>query len=395
MRKIIILLLIITTSIVFTGCDKIIRGRSEIVKYVFIKSVGFDKFDDNMVRMIIPVIDDVSGGADAPKDEKTNIIKQNGKTLFEANRKAHMISNKDLLWAHLQFIIIGEEAAKSNLIKYLDFVSRDHEVRLNSNVVIAKDSTAEKLIDEINISKFEISERLQSITDNAGAISYSGGVKLSELIQMLDNPYACAYVPYVQLVKRIKRFKDDEDSMDAKLEGYAIVKNGKVIGYISDGTSRGLNIVNNKFESSVTVVKDKKGNDITLEILRASSKIEPKLSNGKIEVTIKVEEECNIAEYEGSDDIFNEKSLQDIIKQQNNIIKSDIKAAIKYAQDNKADFLGIGDAVYRKYPVEWENYKEKWINNIFPKVKINVEVQTRLARVYIIKEPTGMKEKKK
>ena len=98
----------------------------------------------------------------------------------------------------------------------------------------------------------------------------------------------------------------------------------------------------------------------------------------------------NIGEIQSTSDVFHKESIAKLRKQQEQIIKVEITQAVKTLQETNTDILGIGDAFYHKYPIEWQKLKGKWAQ-IFPKLKIDVKVDSIINRSYTIKQPTRSK----
>ncbi|HAN09739.1 MAG TPA: hypothetical protein DCP90_03900 [Clostridiales bacterium] len=397
MKKIYILIIIFCALFMFSGCEKIVRGRIELEKTGFIRAAGFDKSEknDDNVKLTFALKGKSSGGdAKQPASSGFSIITEEGKTLFDTNRKVRTFVSKNIFWGHLFFILIGEDAAKDDIVKYLDFVTRNQDIRLTSHVIIVKGTTAEDAINKIRTKDITITETLSSLVHNSGELSVASELELGDIIQMLDCEYACAYIPYIELNNKIKEEEEKEgkEVLEPSLLGYAIFKDEKLIGYINGGTARGANWVNNKGETGTTIVEDSKGKEICLEIISIKSKTTPEMKDDKINIKIEINMTSDIVEYEGREDIFKEKILKDIEKQQAEIIKKEVQSAIKYAKENEVDFLGIGDAVYHKYPIEWEKkYKDKW-PSMLKNVPISVDVKTKINRTHNITQPTAMKE---
>ena len=399
MKRAFVYLLICIISVSLTGCGEIYMDKHEINEIDLIRAVGLDNIGDNNIRMILPLLETQStggrGSSESSSPGQSRIVNEDGRTIFEAEVKVHSYLMKDLSWHHVQFVIIGEEAAKEDIVKYFDFITRDHEPRLSMLPLIAENDSAENIIDQINTSNTVIAKKLKTITDGTGARSVSSKLELHDLIKMLDNKYASSYIPSIRLVKRIERQGEDKDKKDVELNGYAIIKGRRLIGYINDDTARGLNFIKNKAEDGVIILKDKNGNQISMEMLGAHTDIIPKIKDNKLEVDIKVEAGFAIAEYEGYKDIFDKKTLDEIVKAENKIVKQNIDSVVNYAKKNKADFMGIGDSVYHKYPVEWDDYyKKNWEDN-FANIKINIDVKSKVSRAFNLREVTRGKENKK
>lgn len=393
LRFITIILLISILSIL-TGCKKPIISRVEIDKNFFVIASGVDVVseENDTVKLTI-VSEKVEVDSKMISDEKkAHIVTAEGKTTFEANRKFHLFTNRDIFLGHSQFILFSEEVAKENIMKYLDFYLRDHELRLTSNVLIVEGSTVEDFFMQTNSSQYFIGEKLENLASDVGAFSLSKEVTIYESIDALDNEYSSAYIPIICLIDKKSIDTNNSNKMDMKMEGYAIFKNFKMIGALHGNDARGLNWITNDIDSGVIVVKDSNNNDISLEIIGSNSKIKPRYNNDHLSVVIEINMNSNIVEQEGIEDIYNEEDIEKLKNQQEDTIELEVKNVIKYTQKNNVDIMGIGNAVFHKYPVRWEKeLKDKW-EFLFPQIDFNIEVKSKINRVYNIKQPIGAKK---
>ena len=112
--------------------------RREIDDLLLVEVLGLDKSNDGAGNHIITIasriLEQSEGGQtqqDGSGEEgkvspggKALITTTQGKTLFDAVRNIQNNTDKSLFWAHTKYLLIGEEAARDNIAKYIDFASR-------------------------------------------------------------------------------------------------------------------------------------------------------------------------------------------------------------------------------------------------------------------------------
>lgn len=236
-----------------------------------------------------------------------------------------------------------------------------------------------------------ISDRLNTLLNSAGDMSESGEMTLGDLTVMLDENYSSSYVPCIHLEKLLHKSAADKSKNDIVLDGYSVFKGSKMIGFIKGGTAKGLNLLVNKFNSSIIVGEDSVGMGISMEIIKAKTKIKPVFdSDGNLAIKANVQIVSNIGEYEGKEDIFQRNQIKILEKQQEKIIKSYVESAVTFAQENKVDIFGIGNKVWIKYPSKWRFLKKDW-ENTFSSTPIKVIVESKINKTYDVDEPTDEK----
>lgn len=167
MRKIIIGTVLMLLLANLTGCkNSVLPQRKEIDDLQLVQVVGIDKLEDSIYNCMVTIASknlETEGGQDGSGNTAGDtgsskaqalILTSEGKTIFDAVRKIQTHSNKTIFWGHCEYYLIGEDAARDNISKYIDFFTRDHELRIDFKVYIVKGSTAVSIIKSI----FSLSE---------------------------------------------------------------------------------------------------------------------------------------------------------------------------------------------------------------------------------------------
>jgi spore germination protein KC len=250
---------------------------------------------------------------------------------------------------------------------------------------------AEDLIKAANKEGKFIFDKLEGIAHNQWGNSVFNVVDLMETMYILDNKYLSLHIPCIRTEKFSREQEGSEGSMDILMGGYGIFEGDKLVEHIDSKMGRGLNWLMNKINSGTIVVKSPEDHNITLEIIEASTKIKPKITNGKLSVNVLIRMSSNFNEITYPENIFTEDKLLYFKNQQEELIKEEVMSVINFAQEKKMDFFGTADAVNHKYPIKWEDiYMAEWKEN-FSQLDFNVSVKSRINRTYDIKEPTRSK----
>lgn len=377
--------------VVLTGCESSIAGREDVENLDFIKVAGIDKVQ-NKVRLTA-VSKSAKGGGNGPPEIEPNILTSEGSTVFNAVRLQHTYSDKKPFWGMTEHIIIGEDGAKDGLRSLSDFFIRDHELRLNMTAFIVKGGSAEKLIRGSASSKSFLGDILRSLEKNRGDFSMSTEVKLYELSSMLDSKTSSPYLPCIQIAGEVEK-RGTELNKNIRIMGLAVFKDDKLLYYLDGNETRGFNFIKGDVKSGVIPVKDPAGQEVSLEIITAARKIKTHINDGIPEADITIKMSSNIAEQWSAEDIYNEKVLNFLNSEQSKAIKSEVLNVINIAQKRNTDIFGLGDTFYHQHPGKWKEIEDKW-EELFPEMKINVNVESKINRTYDIKEPSQYEKKGK
>jgi len=391
-KNILFMIYLLLFSIMFTACVP----RREIDRLIFVRAVGVDKAEDkDEVKLTVASRRDgasKSPGKQQTSERKTFLFSE-GKTVFDANRNFLNYAEKDIFWGHTEYIFLGETAARDDVLKYLDFFIRNHENRLDTSIAVVKGTTASELFKGFGTEL--VHERMSNLYENVGGLSESKEIQLSEFIEKLNSKYSCAYIPYVYIFKKAESMEigDIEKEIDIVLDGFAIFRGSKLVDFLKGKKARGLNWITGDVKSGIIDVIDSKGNNIALEIIESDVIIKTKVIGETPYIDVKVRVNSNIGELSGKLDIFNKDSITKLEIQQSEIVKNEVESVVKFAKQNDVDILGFGDKIFHQHPVKWEAIKDNW-EEVFPEVSVNVEVESKISRVYNIGKPIRYWEEK-
>jgi len=402
MRKILLSILLLSLISNLTGCDttNFLPLRKEIDDLQLVQVVGIDKSEAGSPVISIASQKMAGGGGqqsvsssegNAGNNEKAIILTAEGKTIFDAVRNLQTHSDKTIFWSHSGFYLIGEDAARENIAKYIDFFTRDHELRINAKVYIVKGMTAQELMEQLNTTDYFILDKLDALGKNIKLLSISEEMKVSHLMRFIDIHHGSARVPCLQLVHR--QGTGNKQIPDIDSCGYAIISDLKLVGFINRDLSRGINLITNNVGSSIVTVKDLSHQDASLEIIQSKTKVIPHFVGDELKkITIETRVKSNLGEVQSQMKITEADSVNYLEKQQSEILREEIEAVIDQVLEFKSDCLDICDKIRLKRPVKWHKIKNEWMQ-IVQKVEFDVQVKSVIERTYEIRDPSGYKGK--
>jgi len=399
MKKLFIGTVLIFLLVNLTGCEKsILPEREEIDDLQLVQVIGIDKLPDDdedcMVTVASKKLEEASGQSSEGEssgisEAKALVLSAKGKTLFDAVRNIQTHSDKMIFWGHTGYYLIGEEAARDNIVKFIDFFTRDHELRIESKIYIVKGMTAKDLIEQFNQTDFYIYDKIEKLGQNLKLLGTSKEMKIHELMRFIDVHHASARVPCIYLKNRDSA--EEKQVKDIDTCGYAIFSNNKLVGFIDTDISRGVNLITNTVNSSIVTVKDLTGQDVSLEIIDSKTEVIPYFNGDNLEsITLKTKVFSNLGELQSQTDFTHESSLSYMESQQSEILKKEMEKALEKIVKLKSDCLGICDRIRLKRPLKWHKIEDQWMD-IFTNIKYDIQVESKIRRTYEMREPSGYK----
>ncbi len=400
MRKVLIIIVTLIILAGLTGCEKnFLPIRHEIDDLQLVQVIGIDKSGDDSGRPIITIAskklteaggqENTEGSSEGEKSKagKARVLTAEGKTVFDAVRNIQTHSAKTVFWSHTDYYLIGEEAAKENIVKYIDFFTRDHELRIEAKIFIVKGATAKEVIEQINLTDYFILDKLDSLSQNIRLLSVSEEMRISDLMRFIDIYHGSARLPCIQLVTR----EGDGGKKVADIDtcGYAIIADLKLAGFIERDMSRGINLITGHVGSSIVTVKDLSGQDASLEITQSTTEVIPYFEGDELtKITIKSRVKSNLGEVQSQMKITNEETIRYMERQQSEILENEMKSVLEKVLKFKSDCLNICDKIRLKRPLRWHEIEEKWML-ILQEVRFDFQVESVIERTYEIRDPTA------
>lgn len=380
MRKIVVCLIIICGTISSTAC----WDRRELDSLAVVMGVGIDQAQEKdkvlVTAQVIKPAEISSPGKGGGSGEKPYLnVTNTGNTVLETLRRFTHVINRRMYLAHNEVIILGNEVAREGVRAYLDLFFRDPEPRLTAWILVAKEKAGAVLETGAELEKIP-ALNLAQLLEARVATSEVPAVNLNDFCQRLMSKTAAPVAPLVEV-------SDEGKKKTARLAGTVVFKKDKLVGYLTLTESRGLLWVLNEIKGGIIVVKSPDGEgEVSLEILRASSKITPEIKDGKPFFTVKIKEEGNLDEQKCAENLTTLTAWAALEQNQVGVIRQEVKAALQKAQELNADIFGLGEVVQRKYPALWKELELHW-DEVFPQLEIKIVVETKLRRSSMITRP--------
>ncbi|WP_285399897.1 Ger(x)C family spore germination protein [Lysinibacillus sp. fls2-241-R2A-57] len=379
MKKCMLVLLIF--SPLLTGC----WDKRELNELGITLAIGIDKVDgEYQVTAQVVVPSEVSMKTSSGRSPVI-LFQENGETVYEAFRKITKKAPRKIYPGHLRMLVIGEDLAKEGIAESLELLSRYWELRSDFFVAIAKDRTAEEVLNvTTTIENIPANEMFNTLKTSEATWAATKGFTLDELIADLTSDGKEAVLTGILVTGEQEKgsSKQNVESITPSARiGYdelAVFKKDKLIGWLTERESRGYNGITNEVQKSVTAISCPEGGKASIEIIHVDSKMKGKTNKGKPEVDVNIKVKGNVEEVECQ---INLNELETIVKLEKNTEKQmeeTINQTIKTVQKQyKSDIFGFGEAIHRSNPKEWKKLKEHW-DEEFAGMTVNVKVDVKL-----------------
>lgn len=385
MKKTLCYIIILSVILIsFAGC----WSRHELDTLAIITALGIDKAEsNNKILLTFQILKPGEIKSKGSSSKSVWTFTSIGETVFEAFRNAAFISDRKLFLSQCRVFVIGEEMARSGLIPVVDLLDRDPEARRTNYFLVSKGKANTIIKSETEQESFP-ALAIENLMKSIPVSSYSVPSRLRDFLKMVAESGREPIVAKIEPILHGKKTK-------MRLNGSAIFFEDKLVSFLDNYETRGYNWITGNVDSGVIIVKspEQENKKVSLEIIRASSKITPKIQDGKIVIDVHIYEEGNLAEQMSQVNLVNKKAFKELEKKKASVIKKEAEAAIRKAKKHKTDIFGFGQAIYRKYPNEWKILSKNWQGE-FQDLEININVDAKLRTIGVSTWPVKIKKGK-
>lgn len=325
-----------------------------------------------------------------------------GDSIFEANKRHQLRSPRTVFHAHTVIVVIGEETARQGLKKVVDYLSREIEHRLNLWIAVVegegKDLCVHAQFEELlsaEITQIILRQRkfsliydssLKDVLDN---LNSEGIEPVLTKLEIIEDPLKPEEIQDpLGVVEEEGKEKEDLKREVVQIRGAAYFKGDNLAGFLDEKETNGLLWLQGKMGEVTLVIKDPPGTPgrFTVDKIKGRSETIPLVEGEEITFLVKVKSEGNLIDYIGEKDFVEPEIINILEDNLSKIIKDEILTVANTAQEQETDFLGLGRKLHRNNPETWKRVKENW-EEIFPQVKVEVEVDTAIRRIGLTTEP--------
>ncbi|ERI94536.1 germination protein, Ger(x)C family [Clostridiales bacterium oral taxon 876 str. F0540] len=378
-KKILLCFLTISISFSTIGCT---GNKKEIQRLFIVLAVGVDLTPDSKIEVTMQLLNpnistqQTAGSPEGSVGNDVITLSGIGDTFFDAVFEASKTMSQVQHFGHTKYIVIGESLAKKGVGDLIDSFVRIEEFRLNTPILVTKGKASEIV-------------RIQTPKSPIPAIVVENLFLRQEMIGYRPFSYMLDFINSLTsdttspVLAVINPSKPTEDTLDKTfvMAGTAVFKKDKLIGYMTDKETRGLQWINGKVEvGSVTFVSDEFGK-VSCEIIKSESKVRSIVDGDKISIEINIKTVSDVRRIAAKiDPVKNPEILDRIGREQSKAIKNEIELALNTAMnDLGTDIFGFGEVVHRNYPKEWKKLQKNWpsfYQNLDVRISVNGTIRS-------------------
>lgn len=357
--------------------------------------VGVDLVKDNRIVFSTLLIRPTAPSESGANKQQTFIISTEDYGVAMAARRLTLSLSLVPEWAHAKTFLLGEGLAKKDLSMCIDFMTRNRNIRPDTNLMVCIGATPAQVLSSQLPQATNLGTGLMDmLTLNQHLVGIYVPITVEEFSYRLATPGIEPAVPQLRLVPRNndglpasssqeKPGGSSRDRTGPELHGMAVFKKNKMVGSLNEYESRGYRWLSSasKYGGFFTIKSPLNPDEtVGLEIINFSSQVKPQLTGNNITMNVEVRAKLGVYDEAGTGQLL---TMKNKLEQAANMeIARQIEACINKSQTLQSDIVGWGQIINISRPAIWKNLRPHW-NMIFPSVGSKITVKTQLSRSYL------------
>ncbi len=371
--RIFVLLVLMLSCFSLCGCEKL---STELSDMMIIQGIGIDKSRED-VRVTVEILNNLQSGSangEGNSPNKTYIFSSYGKTVNEAVNNIALKSGNIPLYAHNRVIVIGEEAAKSDISDTLDFFGRDYDSKPSMLICVGKNRKATDILSPDILQDTVKSEVVENILTVSSLNSFSPDVNLADAENRISNETVSLTLPAVEVHEK-------NGKKEYKLNGCAIFGNDKkLVSYLGKESTEGLLFLDDKVKKGEFSVEISKGNTASFFIVSSKTKYSVKTENGLPVFKVKIKTSLDLNELTGMNQKAIDKNiLGELKKYAEKEIERKINKCFKDLKQYNCDAARLGKRLSLLDTKYYNTVKDDWMS-VFSKSEIIPDIEVTVRR---------------
>ncbi|BCG60168.1 Ger(x)C family spore germination protein [Paenibacillus sp. URB8-2] len=368
-------------SLLLTSC----WNSRELNDLAIVSGIGIDELPGKegyrvTFQLVNPAATSSNPGPAAGQPPVT-VFSANDTTLFGALRKASKKVSRQLFFAHTQLVVVGESLAKTGIGHVFDIFERSHELRLNSAVLISRNTDAAsimKILQRVEIiPSIGLAKKTKNSSNVWGETRY---VNVKEFISGITEEGDMT-ISGIRLIgdkeegKKKSDLEQTESSAIIEMSGLGVLKDGKLDRWLDGSEARGTLWLLDKIDETILNIDSEEQKEaIAVNIFTSKTKVKVDIREGVPVFHVHIFEEGIMNETKVMINLNDRKVIRQLELELEETTKEEVKQAFQSAQRMNSDVFNFGSELKRTDPNAWETVGKDW-DHAFAKGELDLHVE--------------------
>lgn len=309
------------------------------------------------------------------------VVSATDKTMFGALRRASKHVTRQLFFAHTQLIVLGESLARDGINDIFDIFERSHELRLNSEILVARGSDAASVLKLLTPVESLPALGLVKKTQNTSSVwGENRTIRVFDVIQGITGEgdltiNAVKINGDAEEGKKKSNLEGSETLTETMMSGLGVFRQGKLLYWMKDSEARGTEWLLNQIEETVLDIDaDDKKESVAVNIIYSRTEVKTTMEDGLPVFHVTIAEEGSVNETDSFVDLSKREEIMKLERQLEKKTRLEVMQAFEKGQQLESDIFNFGNELKRTNPQEWAALDRDW-GQIFAKGKLDLKIK--------------------
>ncbi len=295
-----------------------------------------------------------------------------GESMFAVARAINTKVYFAMFFEDIQTMVFSEAVAREGIGGLIDFWLRDAEVRRKVKLFVAPGRAEDVLKADLKVDEVN-SIFIAKLPNNAERSPYfPSKATVGEISEALRGKRSFV-LPFVLV-----------EGKEVKLAKAAVFdRRQRMIGELDEFEVYGAKLIRRELKQGVVVVANpaSPGKIAVFELYEADINVTPRLERGKLRFSLEARFVGTLGETQSVGQDALDPAFTTAMEQ---AVAAEYARMARKVYDRqqalKVEILGLGKLVYNRYPEYWKSIKDRWEEEIFPAVPIDINIQITVRR---------------
>ncbi|GIP23093.1 hypothetical protein J22TS3_33680 [Paenibacillus sp. J22TS3] len=276
--------------------------------------------------------------------------------------------SRRITFGQLRHIVMGKEFAQSGIKPVVDFAAREFAIHINAYLFISEDKAKRVASSPITFEEFP-TDILTQLAKERQTIM----VTVKDMLMSASN-HGDLVIPMLVFGRQGVQFEENKENWMGT-DGAGLIKNGKMIGKLTDEETQGALWILKQLNYSVYDVNSPTDNKpVNFLIRNARTHLKAQIRGDDISVQIDCKAMAGILATESAIDVTEPSELRKLELLLNEEIKDRIRQAVAVSKTMKSDVFQFANYIKWRYPGRWKELRPEWRERYADQVRVEPRV---------------------
>ncbi len=300
-----------------------------------------------------------------------------GESVLAITRAVNTKTYFGMFFEDIQSIVVSEAVAREGIADVLDFFQRDAEMRRRVKLFVAPGRA-----EDILTAKLQVEE--------------VNSMFIAKLVRNVDrSPYFPSKVELGNIAKALRGKRSFAlpmiavENQEVKIAKAAVFnREAKMVGELSELEAIGGKVLRDNLREGVLVVANPvdPAKVVAFELYAPNIKVNTVLADGRLRIVVKAvlfgTLGENMAPWQDAYDLEFKSAVERAVADEYSRLT---RAAYVRQQELRAEVCELGSRVHRQHPQYWREIKDRWDDEVFPSVPLDVSIRVIIWRPVLMR----------